>query len=84
VTYADLPYDKQGGIAWITINRPETRSGRGPADRARATEAFQDAWWNAGVVVLTGAGDRAFCSGGDQKARGSGRCPDGDPSGSVR
>lgn len=71
----DLLYSKKEGVARITINRPERRN----AFRARTVEelleAFQDAWDDpaVGVVVLTGAGDKAFCSGGDQKERlGSG------------
>jgi hypothetical protein len=69
--FQDILYTKRGGIARIVINRPEVRN----AFRARTVEeligAFQDAWDDAsvGVVVLTGTGDRAFCSGGDQKAR---------------
>jgi 2-ketocyclohexanecarboxyl-CoA hydrolase len=61
-----------GTVAWITINRPEVRN----AFRARTVDeliaAFRTAWAdeNVGVAVLTGAGDRAFCSGGDQKDRG--------------
>ena len=62
-----------GSVAWITINRPQVRN----AFRARTVDeliaAFRMAWADAdvGVVVLTGAGDRAFCSGGDQKDRGA-------------
>ncbi len=74
MTYTDVLYDKKDGVAWITINRPEVRN----AFRARTvhelTDAFEDARYDpaVGVVVLTGAGDRAFCSGGDQKERGAG------------
>ncbi|MDP3937240.1 MAG: enoyl-CoA hydratase-related protein [Deltaproteobacteria bacterium] len=69
--FEDLLYEKKGGVARITINRPERRN----AFRARTVDeliaAFQNAWDDrtVGVVVLTGAGDRAFCSGGDQKER---------------
>lgn len=74
MTYTDILYDKQDGIAWITINRPETRNAFRTRTVHELTDAFQDARWDpsVGVVVLTGAGDRAFCSGGDQKERGSG------------
>ncbi|HMH51229.1 MAG TPA: 1,4-dihydroxy-2-naphthoyl-CoA synthase [Candidatus Acidoferrum sp.] len=74
VTYTDVLYDKQDGIAWITINRPETRNAFRTRTVHELTDAFQDARWDpsVGVVVLTGAGDKAFCSGGDQKERGSG------------
>ena len=72
--YTDILYDKQDGIAWITINRPETRNAFRTRTVHELTDAFQDARWDpsVGVVVLTGAGDKAFCSGGDQKERGSG------------
>ena len=70
----DILYEKQGGVAWITINRPEVRNAFRTTTVAELTEAFVDARWDAtvGVVVLTGAGDKAFCSGGDQKERGQG------------
>ncbi len=72
--YGDILYDKQGGIAWITINRPEVRNAFRTRTVAELTDAFVDARWDPtiGVVVLTGAGDKAFCSGGDQKERGQG------------
>jgi 2-ketocyclohexanecarboxyl-CoA hydrolase len=73
--FEDVVYEKKEGVARIAINRPEVRN----AFRARTVDeliaAFQDAWDDpaVGVVVLTGTGDKAFCSGGDQKAReGSG------------
>ncbi len=70
--YSDILLDKSDGVAWITINRPQVRN----AFRARTVDeliaAFKDAWADndVGVVVLTGAGDKAFCSGGDQRDRG--------------
>jgi dihydroxynaphthoic acid synthetase len=70
----DILYEKNNGIAKITINRPEVYN----AFRARTVQemiwAFRDAWDDneIGVVVLTGAGDKAFCTGGDQKTRDSG------------
>lgn len=69
--FQDILTSKRGGIAKIAINRPEVRN----AFRARTVDeliaAFQDAWDDpsVGVVVLTGTGEKAFCSGGDQKAR---------------
>jgi naphthoate synthase len=72
--FQDILFDAKDGVAWVTINRPEVRN----AFRARTVDelvaAFRRAWSNpeVGVVVLTGAGDKAFCSGGDQKERGSG------------
>jgi 2-ketocyclohexanecarboxyl-CoA hydrolase len=72
MAYTDILYEKRGGIAWITINRPEVRNAFRTRTVAELTDAFADARWNrsVGVAVLTGAGDRAFCSGGDQKERG--------------
>ena len=69
MAYTDILYEKKNGVAWITINRPETRNAFRTITVAELTDAFLDARWDPaiGVVVLTGAGDRAFCSGGDQK-----------------
>jgi naphthoate synthase len=74
MTYTDVLYDKREGVAWITINRPEVRNAFRTRTVAELTDAFEDARWDrtVGVVVLTGAGDRAFCAGGDQKERGEG------------
>ncbi len=65
----DVLYEKRGGTAWIIINRPERRNAfRGETVRDLIA-CVRDAWHDhgVGVVVLTGAGDKAFCSGGDQK-----------------
>jgi naphthoate synthase len=72
--YTDILYEKKDGVAWITINRPEVRNAFRTRTVAELTEAFEDARWDPsiGVVVLTGSGDKAFCSGGDQKERGQG------------
>ncbi len=74
MAYTDILYDKKNGVAWITINRPEVRNAFRTTTVAELTDAFLDARWDPaiGVVVLTGAGDKAFCSGGDQKERGQG------------
>ena len=74
MAYTDILYEKRDGVAWITINRPEVRNAFRTRTVAELTEAFTDARWDpaVGVVVLTGAGDKAFCSGGDQKERGQG------------
>src|SRR5574341_1088181 len=74
MTYTDILYEKKDGVAWITINRPEVRNAFRTRTVAELTDAFADARWDpsVGVVVLTGAGDKAFCSGGDQKERGQG------------
>jgi len=72
--YTDVLYEKKNGVAWITINRPEVRNAFRTTTVAELADAFVDARWDPsiGVVVLTGAGDKAFCSGGDQKERGQG------------
>jgi naphthoate synthase len=74
MAYTDILYEKRSGVAWITINRPEVRNAFRTTTVAELTDAFLDARWDPaiGVVVLTGAGDKAFCSGGDQKERGQG------------
>jgi enoyl-CoA hydratase/carnithine racemase len=62
-------YEVEAGAAWITINRPEARNALNAAVRAGLRDCFEraEADDDAGVVVLTGAGDRAFCAGGDLK-----------------
>lgn len=72
--YTDILYEKKDGIAKITINRPEVRNAFRSRTVHEMVQAFRDAWQDEtiGVVVLTGAGDKAFCSGGDQKERGQG------------
>lgn len=70
MTYEDILYDIRDAAAWITINRPKVMN----AFRGRTVEELIHAFSAAandksvGVVVLTGAGDRAFCTGGDQSA----------------
>ena len=67
----DVRYEVERGLAWITIDRPERMN----AFRARTVDeliyCLKKAWatGEVGVVCLTGAGDRAFCTGGDQKQR---------------
>lgn len=68
----DVLYEKKDGVAKITINRPEVYN----AFRAQTVQeliwAFRDAWDDnkIGAVILTGAGEKAFCTGGDQKNKG--------------
>ena len=73
-TYTDILYEKFEGIAKITINRPEVRNAFRPETVKELMDAFAKARddQEVGVVLLTGAGDKAFCSGGDQKVRGDG------------
>ncbi|MFS8583039.1 MAG: enoyl-CoA hydratase-related protein, partial [Limnochordales bacterium] len=72
--YTDIIYEKAEGIARITINRPHVRNAFRPLTVMEMMDAFADARDDreVGVVLLTGAGDKAFCSGGDQKVRGDG------------
>jgi naphthoate synthase len=73
--YEDVIYEKSDdGIAKITINRPEVRNAFRPLTVKEMSRAFDDARddTDIGVVILTGAGRDAFCSGGDQKVRGTG------------
>lgn len=71
--YIDIRYQKAEGIAKITINRPEVRNAFRPLTVDEMSHALQDARFDpdTGVVILTGEGDKAFCSGGDQKIRGA-------------
>ncbi|PWA11811.1 1,4-dihydroxy-2-naphthoyl-CoA synthase [Pueribacillus theae] len=72
MTYSDIIYEKNNGIAKVTINRPEVYNAFRPKTVTEMIHAFRDAWDDnkIGVVVLTGTGDKAFCVGGDQKDRG--------------
>ena len=70
--YTDIVYETAEGIAKITINRPEVRNAFRPATLFELSHAFDAARDDPGigVIILTGAGTQAFCSGGDQKIRG--------------
>ena len=71
--YSDIRYELSGdGIAKITINRPEARNAFRPQTLFQLSEAFNRAQNDpdVGVIILTGQGDLAFCSGGDQRIRG--------------
>ena len=70
--YDDVIYETAGGIAKITINRPEVRNAFRPQTLFELSDAFEAARDDpgVGVVILTGAGKDAFCSGGDQRVRG--------------
>src|SRR5207247_1241451 len=72
--FQDILYEKKEGIATITINRPQVRNAFRTLTVDELVAAFQDAWWDhsVGVVIFTGAGDKAFCAGGDQSERGKG------------
>ncbi|MBT5855869.1 1,4-dihydroxy-2-naphthoyl-CoA synthase [bacterium] len=70
--YSDIKYEKWNGIAKLTINRPEVRNAFRPLTVKQLMEALQNARNDdsIGVIILTGEGEKAFCSGGDQKIRG--------------
>ena len=69
--FEDILYVKNDGIATITINRPEKRNAFRTLTVDELIAAFQDAWWDhaIGVVIFTGAGDKAFCVGSDLRQR---------------
>ena len=70
--YRDISYETAEGIAKITICRPEVRNAFRPQTLFELADAFNRARDDnaVGVIVLTGQGDQAFCSGGDQRIRG--------------
>ena len=70
--YKDIRYELAEGIAKITINRPEVRNAFRPETVIELSDAFERAREDSsvGVIVLTGEGPLAFCSGGDQNVRG--------------
>ena len=81
--YTDILFDYYNGIARITINRPQVYNAFRPQTNAQILEALDYCRDHSEVrvIVLTGAGDKAFCSGGDQnyKSRGVYRDADGTP-----
>jgi len=70
--YEDILYETSDGIAKITINRPDVRNAFRPVTVVEMSKAFEAARDDPeiGVVILSGAGTEAFCSGGDQRVRG--------------
>ena len=70
--YEDIRYELAEGIAKITIARPEVRNAFRPETVIELSDAFERARedTSVGVIVLTGEGPLAFCSGGDQRVRG--------------
>ena len=72
--YQEIKFEKTNHVAKITINRPHVRNAFTPLTVMEMIDAFticrEDA--DTGVIILTGEGDLAFCSGGDQKVRGNG------------
>jgi naphthoate synthase len=70
--YTDIRYETLPGIAKVTINRPEVRNAFRPTTLFELSDAFERARndQGVGVIILTGEGTEALCSGGDQKVRG--------------
>jgi 2-ketocyclohexanecarboxyl-CoA hydrolase len=73
MAFEDILHDKSDGVATITINRPAVMNSFRSETIDELVAAFQDAWADRsiGVAILTGAGERAFCAGGDQSMRGA-------------
>jgi naphthoate synthase len=69
--YEDIRYETAEGVAKITINRPEVRNAFRPKTLYELSHAFEAARDDPGIgaIVLTGQGEEAFCSGGDQRVR---------------
>jgi len=67
--FEDIVYEKRNGVARVTLNRPEVFNAFRSETLRELAAAFRDAAWDdsVGVLVLTGAGDKAFCSGSDAK-----------------
>ena len=74
MAYEDILYDVQAGVATITINRPKALNAFRAKTCDELIDAFGQAAWDAeiGVIVLTGAGERAFSTGGDQSSHDGG------------
>lgn len=69
--YEDLIYEEKDGVATITVNRPDALNAFRPGTYEEVSDAIRRAGWNKeiGVIVLTGAGTRAFGIGGDSKQK---------------
>jgi naphthoate synthase len=69
--FREIIYQKDRGVASIVINRPHRYNAFTALTLEEMFQAFRDAWADkeVGVVVLTGSGDKAFCTGGDQKTK---------------
>ncbi|MFZ5553369.1 MAG: 1,4-dihydroxy-2-naphthoyl-CoA synthase [Bacteroidota bacterium] len=79
-TYEEIKFEISDGVAKITINRPHRRNAFTPLTVSEMIDAMHSCRDNAeiNVIVLTGEGDKAFCSGGDQNVRGHGGYVGGD------
>ena len=83
--YEDIIYEVNGRTATITINRPEKYNAFRPRTVVELIDAFQKAGWNREIrsIVFTGAGGKAFCTGGDQSDHDGGQYGDNDARGAV-
>jgi naphthoate synthase len=72
--YSDILFEQREGVAKITINRPRVYNAFRPETNVQLLDALATCRerGDVGVVVLTGAGDKAFCAGGDQRVKGEG------------
>jgi 2-ketocyclohexanecarboxyl-CoA hydrolase len=73
MTYEDILFEIKTGVAVITMNRPDVHNAFRALTCEELIDAFRRAAWDkaVGAIVLTGAGDKAFCTGGDQKSHGA-------------
>jgi len=71
MSYSEILYEAKDGVARVTINRPEKYNACTPVTLMELGQALTEAWVDnsVGVVVFTGAGNKAFCTGGDQSIR---------------
>ncbi len=74
MSFEDIRYETEDGVAIITIDRPKVMNAFRVQTVDELIDAFQQAWADRsiGAVILTGAGDKAFCTGGDQSTREQG------------
>jgi 2-ketocyclohexanecarboxyl-CoA hydrolase len=84
-SYEDVLYTVEGRTATITINRPKKYNAFRPRTVVELLDAFQLAGWNKdiGSIIFTGAGDKAFCTGGDQSDHAGGQYGNNDARGPV-
>ncbi len=84
MSYEDILYDVKDGVATVTINRPKVYNAFRPRTCVEMLDAFMKAGWdtNIGAIVLTGAGGKAFCTGGDQSDH-TGQYGDGSTRGTI-
>lgn len=74
MNFSEIEYQKKEGVARVTINRPEKYNACTTRTLSEILQALSMAWGDesVGVVVFTGTGDKAFCTGGDQSIRDAG------------